>query len=119
MDKPTQNEDFGQAINYGWTVIIPETAQGKALWGTIDIPEYDILAWLHADAKASLPLGTRYQIRRRIPGYYGRSFGLAWYSCHAFADRVTWGVRLPIGMGSLDPQGGFYLVGEFTTGDSE
>lgn len=59
--------------------------------GTAQPTVQRLLALLHADARQALPKGTRYEIREKVPGMFGRARGLAWYAHCTFADREPWG----------------------------
>lgn len=83
------------------------------LWATIAVNEDEVRAFLMADAEQCLEPGTRYQIRKKIPEFYGRTHGMAWYRNAAMDKAETWG-RVPP-KPEFTAEGGYYLLGEYTT----
>ena len=106
-------DEQGVAVEYGWRAIA-EVGDEK-LWGTVTVDEGDVLAFLHTSAKRHLAPGTRYEIRRRVPGQYGRSFGLAWFHDPKWPKDGPWGTK-PAG---YEPEMGYFLVGEFVVPEQE
>jgi len=122
--------EMGIAVDYGWTCLgsiyrpasreidpseIMPTARERPdfveLWGTISLNERDLIEYLHADAARHLPPNTRYEIRKRVPGNFGRSRGMAWYRNKAMDKRERWDFLPEF---AQDRQG-HCLIGEFTT----
>lgn len=125
--------EMGIQVTYGWVRIgqvyqrhrartldtqsdIPDVRQRPGvveLWATITVDENDLRQFLIADAADHLKPGQRFEIRRKVPQNMGRTHGMAWYRNDAMDKRETWG-RVPI-KPEHAPQGGYYLVGEYTT----
>lgn len=127
---PDSNE-MGFAVEYGLkllgTVYVNKRAVDAAtplpsaddecndieLWGTLTLDEGQLKEFLRADAAKHLKPGTRFQLRQKLPHNYGRSKGMAWYSCDGFGERDTWG-HVPLHP-EYDRDTGVYLVGEYVT----
>lgn len=80
-------------------------------YGVTELPQSvidDSIALLAEDAKASLPPGTPFQIRRKLPENYGLSHGLAWY----YAPYLR--TSKPEKLGFI-AAGGYYNHGRFIT----
>lgn len=123
--------EMGIAVNYGFVRIgcayrpsretypidslrdVRETTDKVELWATIAVDEAEVRAFLMADAEQCLEPGTRYQIRKKIPEFYGRTHGMAWYRNAAMDKAETWG-RVPP-KPEFTAEGGYYLLGEYTT----
>jgi hypothetical protein len=104
--------ELGEAVNFGWTCLgIIDDAE---LWGVVSVDEADVVDYLHARAKHFLPAATRYEIRRRVPTFYGRAHGLAWYRDASTMDAASeWGAHQEKPTSATE--GGHYLVGQFIT----
>lgn len=110
--KKKDTRELGIAVNYGWTCVA-STEGGNELWGMVVLRDEDVKAFLLKDANASLPCGTKFQIRKRFPGMYGRSHGMGWYRNAEMDIKAEWGFVPTAPMHA--PEGGYLLVGEYTT----
>lgn len=100
----------GRCIEWG------RIAFGRTSSFTTTVNRDDVIRCLRADAEDRLPLGTRYEIREKMPQNYGRTFGMAWLRDNDMDEVASWGEGdFPRTIGDH-----YYMViGQFTTPQDE
>lgn len=82
----------GYAVEFG---LVPYRADaGKVLMANVIVHPREVAEFLHAHAAATLPPGTRYELRQKQDG---QKMGACWYRCtrpgESFDDMPDWGAK--------------------------
>jgi hypothetical protein len=104
--------ETGEVFEYGY---VPDRNIGTPIGFDTKRQAVD---YLIARAKENLSPGTRFEIREKFPGNYGRSRGLAWYRHPAMDADPTWETRhkdVTADNPIVAPEGGYILLGTYTT----
>lgn len=94
-----RTREYGNAIEFHTSNVDKED-----IGDLIDI----LMTKLGADARKTLPPGTRFEIRGKIPTDFGRRRGLAWYYNPDMRLESHWKEGRDASP-SLDPDAGYYL----------
>lgn len=119
-------DEKGASIEWGWVCLGATVRRRRLLDPQSDMPKVpsksylelngivtvtldEVRDFLLEDARATLDLGTRFELRQ-VSNNFGRTHGMAWYSNAAMQREEPWG-RVPK---VPEQRIGYLLVGQFT-----